>query len=143
MAFAPLSAKSAKVRIGAGPTTITAKKWTVAMKVDELDTSNFEGNGYTDRIAGLKDATITIEFDIDTDAAGTNPWDAAGYNFTPGTVLATVKLYLNDTTGPFWLFTSAIILDFNNPTDVKEALKGTVTMKNKGTITPPTGDISP
>lgn len=141
MAFTPFSAKNAKVRIGAGAATVTAKAWNVEPDADELDVSNFEGAGYSDVIAGLINARITIELDLDGQA-GANIWDTPP-TLRPGTTLSTVRLYVNDTTGPSWLFSSALVLASPNNMNVKEAAKATIRLRAKGSFSYPTGTMAP
>lgn len=132
------SAKNAKVRIGA--IVLTAKKWDVKMSVGDIDVTNFEGAGYSDVIAGIKSAQVTIEVDID---GALNPFDTApSPAMTPGTTLSTVKLYLNDTTAGFWSFPSCLVMDCSNPMDVKAGATCTFTLKNKGTFSAPTGTLA-
>ena len=131
----PFSAKNAKVRYSA-TTAITMKEWSVEHDVGEIDTSNFEGAGYTDRIAGLKDVTITLTMDYDS---GANPLDITG--FYPGSNVTNLRLYLNDTTSPYWSFPSAICLKVSEPAKVKEGMPITFTLKNKGTFSLPTGNF--
>jgi hypothetical protein len=130
-AFLPVSAKNAKVRLNG--TTYTARKWTVTPTVEELDITNFEGAGYADRIAGIYDAEIMVEAD----------WDSANNNFdnppsiVVGTILLNVVLYLNDTSGPFWSFPSALITTTPNTADVRGKVELNFTAKTKGTFTYP------
>jgi len=133
MAFTPFSAKNAKVRLNGN--TFTAKSWTVEATADEIDVSNFEGNGFSDAIGGLKNATITVEYDFDGQS---NPFDAP-ITLAPGQTGTNVRLYLNGTTGPYWSFPSVLVTATPNSANVKEALKGTIRMRNKGTYTAPTG----
>jgi hypothetical protein len=134
MAFTPFASTAAAVRLNG--VTLTAKQWTVEESVDELDTSNFEGGGYSDRIAGLKTARVTIEIDLDGQA---NPWDLNAYS---GSTLTNVFLYLNTTAGPKWQFPSFLVLAGTNPSDVKSNGKLTIRGANKGTYTKPTGVIA-
>jgi hypothetical protein len=131
IAFTPLSAKNAKVRIN--NVVYTAKRWVVTPVADEIDTSNFEGAGFTDRIAGLSDCEFTVDAD----------WDSAGNNFANppniviGQTLSTVKLFLNDTSSVFWLFPSALITTTPTTAEVRGAIIVSFTAKNKGTFTYP------
>lgn len=131
------SAKNAKIRIGAGAVTFASKKWVGDDKVDELDTSNFETAGFTDRIAGLADIVLTIDMDID----GANPWDGA-VNLRKGTILTNVRAYLNDLTGPYFSLPVAIVLSGPVTHDVKQTGQMQVVIKNKGTWSYPTGTIA-
>jgi hypothetical protein len=137
------SAKNAKVRSGAGASTVTSKKWNVDFDADELEVSNFEGAGFSDTITGLKRATITIDLDLDGAAATTNPWDTTSFNWNPGNDITNLRCYLNDTTGPSWLFPIARCVKASNPMDVKQQGMATFVFKNRGTFTAPSGAIAP
>lgn len=130
----PKSAKNAQVRIGSA--THFATSWDVNPSAEELETSNFEGVGYTDRIAGLIDCEVTVEGWFDTSA---NPFDSP-LSLAAGNVITNLKLYLNTTAGPFWLFPSFQIL--TSPmtgVQVKGLLPFKFTGKNKGIFSAPTG----
>lgn len=123
MPFTPVSARLAKVRIGT--VVFTANKWTVTPTGDELDTTNFEGAGFGDRIIGVVDCEAVVEAD----------WDSAANNFAlvfPGAVLSTVKLYLNDTTGSFYSFPVVLVTQTPTTAEVRGKLQLTITFKNKG-----------
>src|SRR4051812_27209223 len=102
--------------------------WTVEDSPTELRTDNTADAGFSNRIIGSKDATFTIETNWDATA---NPLDTP-YNFYPGAVLTNLKLFLNGTSSPFWLFPSAIVLSVSNPAKVNEKVSVTVKGANKG-----------
>ena len=131
MAF--FSAKNAKIRLGA--TVLTAKSWTATSEADELDVTNFEGGGYTEVIGGVKKLTVQIEIDWD---AAANPFDAPR-TLTPGSTVATVKLYLNDTTGPYWDIPILFIRSASNPMEVRQSARLSINGTGSGTFTHPTG----
>jgi hypothetical protein len=133
MAFTPRSGKNAQVRWGAN--VHTAKKWTVTFTTADSDTTNFEGGGYGDVESNTISCDITIEFDFD---ATNNPWDAP-LSLQAGNTLINLKLYLNLTTGPFWLFPSVKCLTAPTNAEPKAMLNGAYTFRSKGTFTPPTG----
>lgn len=133
------SAKNAKVRSGAGGATVTAKKWTVDDDADELEVSNFEGGGFADVITGLQRATITVEVDLDGQAASTNPWDVTGVQWISGRDINNLVLYLNDVGGPSWVFPQVRCIKGNNPSDVKQQGMVTFTFKSRGFYTRPSG----
>lgn len=131
MAF--FSAKNAKVRIGA--TVLTAKSWTVTAEADELDVTNFEGNGYTEVIGGVKKLTVQIEIDWDSAA---NPFDSPR-SIIPGSTISTVKLYVNDTTGPYWSIGTLFIRSVSNPMEVRQSARVSINGTGSGSYTLPTG----
>jgi hypothetical protein len=133
----PFSCKNAKVRSNA--VAVTAKKWNVDMDGDPLEVSNFEAAGYSDTITGLLRCVVTVDLDLDGSAANKNPWDATGFNWTPGTDITNLTLYHNDTTGPSWVFPTARCIKSTNPADVKQQGMATFTFHNRGTFTKPSG----
>lgn len=134
MAFTPYSAKNAKVRFNGS--TLYAKKWSVEMDGGNIDISNFEGAGYSDCIAGLADCTVTVDFDHDSTADMFN----APLYLSPGTVGTAARLYLSDTTSPYWSFPSFLVLPLTMGADSpKAAVTGSLKFKNKGTFSPPSG----
>lgn len=136
--FTPRSAKNAKVRIGTQ--ILVAKKWTVTPKSDKLDVSNFEGGGFYEFIGGLVQADVEIEFDMDAAAVNAtgNNYDIP--NIQPGNNnTAVVKLFLNDTTSPFWSFPNFFIETMPNTADVKQTQQGRLTGSGSGQFLYPTG----
>lgn len=133
MAF--FSAKNAKVRLGAGATVLTAKSWTVTSEADELDTTNFESGGYTEVIGGIKKLTVQIEIDWDSAA---NPFDSPR-SIIPGSTISTVKLYVNDTTGPYWSIPTLFIRSVSNPAEVRQTVRVSINGTGSGSYTLPTG----
>jgi hypothetical protein len=131
MAFHPHSAKNAKVRINGA--VYTAKKWSVNPTADELDITNFEGQGYGDRIAGILDAEFTVEADWDSE----NNNYGSPPNIVPGAPLTEVKLFLNDTSGLFWRFPLALVISVPSNAEVRGLLTISFTAKNKGIYYPP------
>lgn len=137
MPFAAYHAKNAAVRVGA--TVVTAKKWTVSPESEELDTTNFEGIGFYECIGGTKKCNVTIELD---DNGAANIFDGGGGGLTAGATLSTVKLYLNGTSSPFWLFPSLFIKSPSMDADVKSQMRDTIQAVGTGTFTYPTGNVS-
>jgi hypothetical protein len=130
MAFIAYSAKNAKVRIGA--TVVVAKQWDVEPQVDELDVTNFEGGGYHEVIGGIKKLTVNIQLD---DNGLENIYDV----IKPGDDAALVKLYLNDTAGPFWYIPYLFISRMPQRADVKAAMSDTIQGTGNGSWSYPTG----
>lgn len=127
------SAKNAKIRTGAGPTTLEAAEWSVNDSITEIDDTSFEDGGYGSRIGGVKDAEVSIKgFWNATANQHTSP-----LNIYAGATLSTTKLYLNDTTGKYWDFPSLLILTVNEVAAVRQGINYDFTAKNDGTYTPP------
>lgn len=130
MANTAVSAKNAKVRIGA--TVLYAAKWTVSNKGQKLDRTNFESAGYGEYVGGILDADVTIEGPYNV---GDGPIAVA----PPGTSISTVKLYLNDTTGVFWSFPSLYVETFEVSAEVRGLVTLKITGSGNGTFSGPTG----
>lgn len=120
------SGKNAKVRYGVGATTLKCKKWTVTPKAAKLDVTNSESAGYGEYVVGIHDVDIELEFDYDVGGA---PY-ASGI-FRAGTSISNLKLYQNDTTGPFWDITTAIVEEAPNTAEVRGLVS--IRMKLYGT----------
>ncbi len=126
------SARNAMVRFGA--VVVTAKRWTVTPKADKNDSSNFEGGGFGEKQAGLREVTVTIELD---DNATTSYFDAnvigAGNN------IASVKLYLNGNAGPYWSFPFLFVESPSMQADVRQNMGLTINAESNGPFAYPTG----
>lgn len=129
----PLSAKNASVRINTN--VLVASKWQVTPEAALLDSSNFEGGGYEDQIAGLRKCSFTVEGWYD----GANNMHDAPLTLVDGQTLLNVKLYTNTVGGPFWFFASAIVSGIPITADVHEKILYSFTAKAKGAFVYPTG----
>ncbi len=161
------SARNARVTVtsaGAVTTNLMATKWTVNMKVDELDVSNFEGFGYVDYIPGLWEADISFDAIWGSGAAavvptaslgGTTALSAAAEQplvppiFYPGTYTG-IRLFMdsgratdpagaamasNDATA--WSFPKCLICSASHDAEVRGFIKYSITAKNKGIFSLP------
>lgn len=128
--MAQVSGKLAKVRFGVGAATLRIKKWTATAKVQKLEITNAESAGFGEYIGGIADLDFTIEGDYYVG-------DALLGSFTPGGVVATLKLYINDTGGPFWLIPNAYIEIVETPADVRGLVEFKITGCSTGTFTAP------
>lgn len=96
MAFAPLSAKNAKVRVAGS--ILYAASWDVEPESTLIPSTTFEDDGYEVDIFGLSKCMVRIE----------GLWNAAAnihdapLALRDGVVLLDVRLYVNDTDGPYW-----------------------------------------
>lgn len=139
MPLVPTSGKSASFAIG---TVIYHHKgWAVNASGSEGATNNTQDAGYTNRIVTLRDAEITLDLDWD---AGANLM-AATPTLYPGTIVTGLKCFLDapGSSGVYWLFPSAVVMTTPMQAKVGDVIKWTVTLKNKGTFTPPTGTFTP
>ncbi len=138
MPFTPISAKNAVVRYTpAGGTiyTLTAKKWAITPKVDALDITNFEGDGFADWIGGILEADVTIDFDWDSDADG-NPFNDPP-DLSPGAIDGQFQLFTNGLTSPFWQFPLTLVVDTPQTAEVRGVITGTLSFKSKGVFIAP------
>lgn len=136
MAFTPYSAKNAKVRFGAGGSTLTVKSWSVNPTNDIIETTNSEGGGYYEGIAGISKLEITIEGDDD---ATVNLFTAG---WTAGATISSLKLYLSGTSGPYWSISSFLVQSVPQKADVKSSVGNTFTGVGTGSFSYPSGTIS-
>lgn len=130
----PLSAKNCKVRINNA--VLYNAKWTATPESAYLDTSNMEGGGFEDQIAGLRKLDVHLEGWWD---AGANPYDSP-LNLLDGQVVSFV-LYTSDTGSPAWSGT-ALVKGMPMTADVKDAIRYTIDMKAKGSFNTPTGNAA-
>jgi hypothetical protein len=133
----PLAAYNARVRLATN-VVCYATKWSVRPLVEEHDTSNFEGNQFANRIAGLKDIEYTVEGWWDS---GANNFDAP-LSIQVGVTLSNVFLYVSGTTGPAWSIPSSLITDTPHNADVHGLITFSFTAKGKGAYVYPTGNVS-
>jgi hypothetical protein len=134
--FHPLSAKNAKVRITTPSSTsfvFTAKRWTVTPRVDPLDITNFEGEGFADWLGGIKECEFTIEADYDT--ANDPFFDPP--DIVAGAIIGPVLLYTDDIPSDHWNFAKALVVETPMTAAVRELITITLTCKAKGTFTEP------
>lgn len=129
------------VRVGSTPITIVSKKWVVTIKTDKLDTSNFEGGGYTENIPGLYSLDFTIDLDdnraVNHFNTGAQGELAVGLHSAGAT--GNLKLYLNSTSGPYWSLPDFLIESVVMSADVRTPMGITITGCNHGPWAYPTG----
>jgi hypothetical protein len=130
----PLSAKNCKVRINGA--VLYNSKWQATPETALLDTSNMEGAGLEDCIAGLRKLDIHIEGWWD---AGANPYDAP-LSLQDGQIVSFV-LYTNDIGSPNWSGTG-LVKGMPMTADVKDLIKFTLELKAKGSFNTPSGDAA-
>lgn len=131
------SAKNAKVRIGtAGSsttnTTITAKRWRVTPRNPAINTTNFESGGSKEVIASINEYDVEITLDDDGAANMFDLGIKAGQ-------FVSLKLFLNGTAGPYWLFYNFYIESPSQEADVSAAMGDTISGTGSGTVTYPAG----
>jgi hypothetical protein len=127
----PLSAKVAKIRINGYP-LYGSMKWVATPDTAQLDTSNFEGQGFEDQIGGLRKLDVHIEGWFDS---ANSPYDTP-LNLQDGQVVSFV-LYTNDVNSPAWVGTG-LVKGQPMTSDVHGRVDFTVDMKAKGSFISPT-----
>jgi len=123
--MAIISSKNARVRIDS--TNFAATKWSVDVKADEIDITNFETGGFKDYLTSYVEAMISIDLFYDT----TNgPFDTnlLSVGSQPAILLFTQR----DTAQEFFSFPASIILSANVSAEVRDAVRVSVTARNKG-----------
>jgi hypothetical protein len=113
--------------------------WSVDNEAEEHDTTNTGGSGYGDLITGTKRLTATVDLNWD---ASINPMDNPP-NLVAGATITTTKLYLDGKSSPYWLLPSAKVTRVNATSRVGSVTTFSVTIRSKGTFTPPTGTFTP
>ncbi len=122
MAGQPLSAKNAKVRIGAF--VFFGSNWEVEPETEWPDTSNYESVGFEEQVACFTKCMVTIEGFWDGDQ---NPHTDPP-NFNNGQNISDVSLFISGLGGPAWSFPILSILS----TPTKAPVKGLVTISIRG-----------
>lgn len=113
--------------------------WEVTPQTDPADTSNFEGEGFTDRIGTLKDVEVTITgfFDV-----GQNDYDNPPL-IVPGNDNSNLALFLRETDGPYWYFPKFLVVSHPLVANVRDALRLTgLRIQNRGVFYFPSGQPS-
>jgi hypothetical protein len=129
--------KLGKVTVNA--TDINVEGWSVEPTVDEHDVTSTRTSGYGAVIPGIKRLKFTLNLKWD---AAANPLDNPP-NLRAGGTITTVKLYLNDTTSPFWSIPTAIVTGTPMEVKVADDVKITINCTADGTFTAPTGNFTP
>lgn len=131
-AFAPYSARNAKIRVNG--VTVNAKRWTATPSADLYSTQYSEGAGFETGIFTRK--WLDVEIECDDDGAA-NLYDAG---LVPGATVTNVRLYLNDVAGPYFAIPSMQITSAPMMADAKTTMGVKFTGKAAGSFTLPTGN---
>ncbi len=139
MAFRAYSSKNCKVRVStagsAGASIVlTVRGWNVNPTVNFIESTNSEGGGFYEDTSGITKADIQI--DLHENGLG-NVFDV----LRPGSQYA-IYLYLNDTNGPFWLFSKVNIASMPNKANVDDLMGLTINGTGFGTFSYPTGNAT-
>lgn len=132
----PFSAVNAAIRVGS--TVIFGANWSVKENPEMVDVSNFEGGGFSDTITGMYTCTADIECYFD---GGQNQFDTPP-NLGAGSIGATLKLFTNTTSGPFWLFPLFVVTSTETSAEAKgnKPVWFKFSIQNKGGYFRPTGN---
>lgn len=129
----PLSAKAAKVRIGA--TTMYHTSWDVEDVTNFADTTNFESAGWAEQVACIRQFKVRLSGWLDV---GANPFDTP--NISSGQRV-NLNLYYQNTAGPVWAMPTFDIESAKVTANVKEEIKLEITGKTSASATDPTGNL--
>lgn len=135
MASSVISCKNSRVQLN-GANTYYATKWTVDIKADEIDVTNFESGGFTEYITAYVDSNISVDSIWN---AAVNDFTAAG-QINTGRVITNLKLFLSTAAGaPCFTFPSAIIISVTPDASVRDAMRYSFTARNQGSFSYPGG----
>jgi len=133
MAGKQRAGKGARLQIGG--TNLNAKTANVTERGDDLDTTNFEAQGFETGTIGVQVCEQEIESDWD---AGRNYYDNPP-GIYPRDDLANVVIYENVNDGRFWSFPTSRVLSSRNIISVRPLVGFNWSGKSNGTYTRPTG----
>ncbi len=142
MAFAPRSAKNAKVRFNGQ--VIAAKSWTVTPEIEgETDVTPFDGilvDGLMCVQILAERVKVSFQIELDANAMG-NIYDSTSGGITAGNDSVSLILYLNDVGSPFWSFPTPMFKSVPMVANVRDVLKHTITGMGSGSFSYPTGNF--
>lgn len=125
--MAAISARKARVTIGG--TNLLATKWTVEIKSDEIDVTNFESGGFADYMTTYVDAMVTVDafYDPANNPHGDPP------NILTGNILEDVELWTKTTiVAENFSFPLLLVLSCTVDAAVRDAVRISFTGRNKG-----------
>lgn len=126
------SGRDSRVQVGA--TNLNMAKWDADSSGDDIDTNNFEGNGYGEGVVGIVEASLSADGIWN---AAANPIDSPP-GLYPRWDLQNLKFYLNKAEN-FWSFPYARVTSSKNSSAVKEKVGFSFSGKSNGIFYPPTG----
>ncbi len=111
-----------------------AIRWSVNESVEDLDTTNFCGDGFATRIRGIRQAEITIEMNWDE----TNNFNMTPPNAQVGEKVV-IELYPDVDSNPAdkYDFGSVLVTGVNFDVDVRGLVKTTLTGMSDGSYSIP------
>lgn len=120
-----------------GGTQLAFAKWDVNFAVKDLDTTNFESNGFGEGISGIEQADLSFGGDWD---AGQNPMDNPP-GIYPRDDLANLDFYENVTDNVFWNFPYARLRSCKNGASVDGKVTYEASGMSQGLTVQPTGSV--
>lgn len=135
MAGKQRAGKNSRVKVGA--TVLNFAEWSVNIKGDDLDTTNFEDGGRETGTIGVDVCEWSLKGDWD---AGNNWIDPDPPGFVPRDDLEDLRLIVNVADDVFWDFPVSRVLSATNSTQVRGKVSFDASGKSNGAYTLPTGD---
>jgi hypothetical protein len=141
--MAAFSARNARIIFDS--VNLLGLTWTINAKVDEVDVSNFEGEGYADYIGGLWEADISFDaIHYGGSVASTTLFPGritSGYFYLDaGTAKAVYNNAVSEASaasGRYFYFSSLLVTSINVSAEIRSFVKLSVSAKNKGKFTYP------
>lgn len=110
---------------------------TIAVTIDDFDTTHYESTGIEGKMGPYPEATVTVKGNWD---AGRNPYDNPP-NLTPGQIVSSVSIYENVTDNVSWSFPYMRVISSNNGVPSRGLVTFEAQLKSNGTFTFPTGSV--
>lgn len=115
---------------------LSGNRWTLTWRVEDLDTTAFDDNGFRTLIPGIMSQDITIEGVWNSQnvaGAKLHATGAGALNIVPG-MYASLKLFIDNAGGgdDFYRIVRAMCCDFTPDVDVHGVVKWTASFKSHG-----------
>lgn len=136
MAGRPRAGKSGRILVGL--VNLNLSEWTAEDKMDDLDTTTFENDGYETGTVGIE----VLEYGFKGN------WDASRNHFDsppglyPRDDLAVVKLYEAILDNVFWSVPLSRVLSARNGCVVRQLVTFEASLKSNGVFVRPTGSVA-
>jgi hypothetical protein len=134
MASSVISCKKSRVRLDG--IDLYANRWSIEIRADELDVTNFESDGYVEYITAYVDATITVDALWDT---AFNDFSLAGGGVNVGRSIDTCRFYLNRDAGLLFEFSTIVIVSVTPEASVRDVMRYSFTARPRGSWIYPGG----
>ncbi len=157
VSYTPYAAWNSRISINF--VVFAAYRWSVNMKSEDIDATNFEGGGFEEWVTFVGQAGVGLGLDGVGSAAPANRtvvgcdlsaeafWDAANnplsgagvLKLLPGTQIANVVFYVNNSQVKSWLFPFVKVSTATVDAEVKGGVKFSFTGKSDGRFSVPQG----